>query len=239
MTNSIPNQFRAALNHLLRQEGRGAQVRLSTSQDIDRGYLNAIIKGRKPGAEDIRARIATHFGMTYEEMLALGRRIQEGGAETEEGKKLEVRLPKKSAKGEEGVVEDSDNEKRNNHLGGISKRIQQVREILESGTEHSISLSTVIDTYHQSIMTDSKIEVIENRLEEIGQRLEQMEKVLASEKSVAQRSKKKTAQRIWSGNHEKWDSAFRGNIKAAEQIQFYEKRHSGTKKEQIVNCLPL
>ena len=196
MTNSIPNQFRAALNHLLREEGRGAQVRLSTSQDIDRGYLNAIIKGRKPGAEDIRAKIATHFGMTYEEMLALGRRIQEGGAETEERVVREVRLPKKSAKREEGVVEDNENEKGNNPLERIAKRIQQVREILESGTEHSISLSTVIDTYHQAIMTDRKIEVIENRLEEIGRRLEQMGKVLASEKSVAQRSKKKTAQRI-------------------------------------------
>ena len=196
MTNSIPNQFRAALNHLLRQEGRGAQVRLSTSQDIDRGYLNAIIKGRKPGAEDIRARIANHFGMTYEEMLVLGRRIQEEGAETEERVVREIRLPQNSAKREEGVAEDNENEKRNKPLERITKRIQQVREILESGTEHSISLSIVIDTYHQAITMNRENEVIENRLEEIGQRLEQMEKVLASEKSVAQRSKKKTALRI-------------------------------------------
>jgi len=195
MTNSIPNQFRAALNHLLREEGRGAQVRLSTSQDIDRGYLNAIIKGRKPGAEDIRARIATHFGMTYEEMLAFGRRIQEGGVEMGEVFGREVRVPKKSAKREGGVDEDNENEKRNNPLERSSKRIQQVREILESETEHSISLSTVIDTYHQAIMTDRKIEVIGNRLEDIGRRLEQVEKVLASEESV-ERSKKKTAQRI-------------------------------------------
>ena len=178
MTNSIPNQFRAALNHLLRQEGRGAQVRLSTSQGIDRGYLNAIIKGRKPGAEDIRARIATHFGMTYEEMLALGRRIQEEGAETEERVVREIRLPQNSAKREEGVAEDNENEKRNKPLERVAQRIQQVREILESGTEHSISLSTVIDTYHQAIMTDRKFEVIENRLEEIGRRLGKLEKLL-------------------------------------------------------------
>ena len=178
MTNSIPNQFRAALNHLLHQEGRGAQVRLSTSQGIDRGYLNAIIKGRKPGAEDIRARIATHFGMTYEEMLALGRRIQEGVAETEERVVREVRLPKKSAKREEGVVEDNENEKRNNPLERISKRIQQVREILESGTEHSISLSIVIDTYHQAITMNRENEAMENRLKGMEQRLGKLEKLL-------------------------------------------------------------
>mgnify|MGYP001764718856 CR=1 FL=1 len=58
MSNDIPTQFRTALNHLLQQEGRGAQVRLARVENIDRGYLNAIIKGRKPGAEAIRSRIA-------------------------------------------------------------------------------------------------------------------------------------------------------------------------------------
>ena len=47
MNNDIPTQFRTALNHLLKQEGRGAQVRLARIENIDRGYLNAIIKGRK------------------------------------------------------------------------------------------------------------------------------------------------------------------------------------------------
>lgn len=78
MNNVIAEQFRAALNFLLHQEGRGAQVRLSVAQDIDRGYLNAVIKGRKPGAEEIRLRIADHFGMTYEAMLTLGRAVQDG-----------------------------------------------------------------------------------------------------------------------------------------------------------------
>mgnify|MGYP003601852855 CR=1 FL=1 len=81
MSNDIPTQFRTALNHLLQQEGRGAQVRLARVENIDRGYLNAIIKGRKPGAEAIRSRIAAHFGMTYEEMLLLGRRLLAGDTE--------------------------------------------------------------------------------------------------------------------------------------------------------------
>lgn len=78
MSNVIADMFRAALNFLLHQEGRGAQVRLATAQNIDRGYLNAVIKGRKPAAEEIRLKIANHFGMTYEAMLTLGRAVEEG-----------------------------------------------------------------------------------------------------------------------------------------------------------------
>ena len=47
MNNPIAEQFRVALNYLLQQEGRGAQVRLALAQNIDRGYLNAVIKGKK------------------------------------------------------------------------------------------------------------------------------------------------------------------------------------------------
>jgi hypothetical protein len=58
MTNAIANQFRVALDHLLSLEGRGAQVRLAQAKNIDRGYLNAVVKGRKPAAEEIRVRIS-------------------------------------------------------------------------------------------------------------------------------------------------------------------------------------
>lgn len=57
---ATPSLFRSSrilgftLNFLLHQEGRGGQVRLAVSQKIDRGYLNAVIKGRKPAAEEGR-----------------------------------------------------------------------------------------------------------------------------------------------------------------------------------------
>ncbi len=175
MNNPIAEQFRAALNFLLHQEGRGAQVRLAVAQNIDRGYLNAVIKGRKPAAEEIRLKIADHFGMLYEEMLVFGRRVQEGLVKTEEGK------------GAEG----SDVEIENNSGNGISSKTEEVRKILESGTDYGQALSSLIDTVHQAIKTDRKSRRIENRLEEIERRLELVEKEYASVKKVAQRSKKK------------------------------------------------
>ncbi|MDD2468927.1 MAG: hypothetical protein PHI97_33575 [Desulfobulbus sp.] len=179
MNNPIAEQFRTALNYLLQQEGRGAQVRLAASQNIDRGYLNAVIKGRKPAAEEIRLKIADHFGMLYEEMLVFGRRVQEGLVKTEEGK------------GAEG----SDVEVENNSGNGISSKIEQAREILESGTGCDQVLSNLIDTVHQAIMIGRKSRMIENRLEEIERRLELVEKEYASLKKVAQRSKMKILKR--------------------------------------------
>ena len=174
MNNPIAEQFRAALNFLLQQEGRGAQVRLALAQNIDRGYLNAVIKGRKPAAEEIRLKIADHVGMLYEEMLVFGRRVQDGLVNTEEGK---------GAEGSGVKIE-------NNSGDGISSKIEQVREILESGTDCGRVLSNLIDTVHQAIMTGRKKRKIEDRLEEIERRLELVEKEYASVKKVAQMSKK-------------------------------------------------
>lgn len=173
MNNPIAEQFRVALNYLLQQEGRGAQVRLALAQNIDRGYLNAVIKGRKPAAEEIRLKIADHFGMLYEEILVFGRRVQEGLVKTEEGK------------GAEG----SDVEIENNSGNGISSKIEQVREILESGTGYGQTLSNLIDTYHQAIMVDRKSRKIENRLEEIERRLKGLGKILATKRTDSKRGK--------------------------------------------------
>ena len=57
-------QLHAALTHLLEEEGRGAQTRLSTEQKIDRGYLNAIVKQRKSGSGKMWGKISHHFNMT-------------------------------------------------------------------------------------------------------------------------------------------------------------------------------
>lgn len=72
------NKFRTALDFLLSREGRKAQSRLSKEQMIDSGYLNSIIKGRKPGSISVREKIASHFKLEYEDMLYLGRWILSG-----------------------------------------------------------------------------------------------------------------------------------------------------------------
>ena len=76
--NKTDLKFRTALEFLLAREGRRAQSRLSKEQSIDSGYLNSIIKGRKPGSITVREKIAAHFDLEYEDMLYLGRWILSG-----------------------------------------------------------------------------------------------------------------------------------------------------------------
>ena len=71
-------KFRTALDFLLNKEGRNAQARLAKQQSIDSGYLNSIIKGRKPGSITVREKIAAHFELEYEDLLYLGRWILSG-----------------------------------------------------------------------------------------------------------------------------------------------------------------
>ena len=184
MINSIPNQFRVALNHLLGQEGRGAQVRLSIAQNIDRGYLNAIIKGRKPGAEDIRARIATHFGMTYEEMLTLGRSIQEGKNVTGEKPVVPASLKSSEVK---AAVENNNLQLEDDGGSRISGKIFKVLEILESRTDYSDLLSRIIDTYHKSIATSRENQALDLQLKAIEERLGQLEGMLLKKKAKGSR----------------------------------------------------
>jgi hypothetical protein len=184
MAQSVSKQFRAALTHLLAHEGRGAQTRLAIQQGIDRGYLNAIVKGRKPGSDGIRGKITTHFKMDYEDMLALGRRLleEQGGLVSGKGKVMEKTVTEKREV-EENVSEGNISlklQKGGGEGSNVSLKIVKVIEILESGTSYGDLLVGLIDTFHESIkinevnltsrnrmMTlESKIAYLEGRLEE-------------------------------------------------------------------------
>jgi len=162
MNNVIAEQFRAALNFLLHQEGRGAQVRLAVAQNIDRGYLNAVIKGRKPGAEEIRLKVADHFGMTYEAMLTLGRAVQEGPVVQGQGVSR-LRSSRDTQSSGESLDQHPDKMK--------SETLQRALEVLNSETEYGTILNRVIDTLvkgmkerRENVDMASRLELLEERL---------------------------------------------------------------------------
>lgn len=179
MDQSIGNQFRATLSHLLAHEGRGAQSGLAGQQNIDRGYLNAIIKGRKPGSEEVRAKIASYFGMTYEDMLVLGRRILE-----EEG-----RISGEGPGSDQGPAIHASEEKGKNEniamnlprkggaaRSGISEKIMKVVAILESGTNYSVVLAELIDAFHEAVNTQKDNLRMRNQMKEMEARIASFEK---------------------------------------------------------------
>lgn len=179
MDQSIRNHFQAALVFLLEKEGRGAQIRLAREKDIDRGYLNAIIQGRKSGSENVRGQIADYFHMPYEEMLALGRRLLEApdrAGEVSSG--LERRgMPdtlgtSAGPKSEGGGTHDSPR---------ISQTIQKAIVILESDTDYRYRLADLIDTFHRELITRKESAVLRVEVEDLKERIVLLEKKLAGD----------------------------------------------------------
>jgi len=160
MDQSAPNQFRAALTYLLKKEGRGAQTRLADKLNIDRGYLNAIVRGRKSGSEKKRCEIAEHFHMLYEDMLSLGRKLLNDE---------ECPTHENAANRDISALKISDTSKlrneflgKNHHPGHIKgsddipDRIVRVIEVLNSGTEYADLLAGMIDAFHDTVSTKKK-----------------------------------------------------------------------------------
>lgn len=176
MAQTVSNQFRAALTHLLVREGRGAQSRLASQQGIDRGYLNAIIKGRKSGSEAIREKITEYFRMEYEEMLALGRRLLDGqsGSIPVKGK---VRK-KKSALPE--VVDQEENDVvavdcPPTMAMAISEKMVKAIQILESQTIYREILSGMIDAFHGALVAQNDRGSLRTRISLLEAKLAQFE----------------------------------------------------------------
>ena len=179
MDQEIAKQFGKALVFLLEKEGWGAQARLAREKDIDRGYLNAIIQGRKSGSEHVRGQIADYFHMPYEEMLALGRRLLEApdrAGEVWSG--LERR----------GMPDTLDTSACPKSAGGgahnsprISQTIQKAIVILESDTEYRYRLADLIDTFHRELIDRKESAVLRVEVEDLKERIVLLEKKLADD----------------------------------------------------------
>jgi len=191
MAQSVSNQFRAALTHLLAQEGRGAQTRLANQQGIDRGYLNAIVKGRKPGSDDIRDKITTHFNLDYEDMLALGRCLleEQDALISGRGQRMD-----KSAKNPEvaetvkKVIDLQRLQKRGGDTSNYSGKIVKVLEILESGNSYSDLLGGIIDNFHDAIKINEENLSLRNRMAAMEAKFADFEERLDSAEKYTKKS---------------------------------------------------
>ena len=181
MDQSISRQFQSALIFLLDEKGRGEQSRLASQRNIDRGYLNAIIKGRKPGAEGVRLSIATHFDMIYEDMLALGRRILERknavGSEGREEIEQTNSTPSSGIRTKEGISESHVPQSNGEARSSISETILKVVEILESGTAYGDTLRRSIDDLHDAVSTKKENLALRNQILAMDSRITKLEEI--------------------------------------------------------------
>lgn len=178
MDQSASNQFRTALVYLLDREGRGAQTRLAEVQEIDRGYLNAIVRGRKPGSEKLRSKIAAHFDMVYEEMLSLGRRILNG----------EDPFPPDGEKAEQQELGQTDSNRKKGLCNlntitpkygegseNIPDRIVSAIDVLGSDTKYAALLAGLIDALHDTVSTKRENKALKEKIGEMESRIARLE----------------------------------------------------------------
>jgi transcriptional regulator with XRE-family HTH domain len=205
MDQSATNQFRVALLFLLEKEGRGTQTRLAEKQKIDQGYLNAIVKGRKPGSEMMRGKIAAYFEIDYENMLSLGRRILAG----EDNPDQDFETHESNSDIPDGG--ELEREQRQNHVfdispnkgkgtGNILEKLVSVLEVLEVDTKYSNLLIELIDVFHDSVKTSKenlklKKEMLEFKEEnyKLKKQMEGLESRLAHLESCSKDEKKASA----------------------------------------------
>jgi transcriptional regulator with XRE-family HTH domain len=199
MDQSATNQFRAALTYLLDQEGRGAQARLADLLGIDRGYLSAIIRGRKPGSEAKRCQIAAHFGMVYEDMLVLGRRIINGDDDPSRKGQTEDTPPSQESIDTDAAENRIINFKISpiNESGpeDVSNKIITLLQMLNSDTVYAGILDGLLDSYQEYVSTDQKIHqlekenlVLRNEMKEMKLRLDKLESRPDSEKETLRKT---------------------------------------------------
>ena len=204
MDQTATNQFRTALTYLLDQEGRGAQARLADLLGIDRGYLSAIIRGRKPGSEAKRCQIAAHFGMVYEDMLILGRRILNGEDDpTRRGQEGKIPLSKESIDADkERVIDFKIPPINGSGSKNVSEKIISFLQMLDSDSAYSMVLDGLLDIYQDSVRTKQKNSDLEeqlralkeenlevkNHMKELESRLDRLESRSDDEKEILRKT---------------------------------------------------
>jgi len=191
MNRTFSQQFHAALIYLLQEEGRGAQTRLASEQQIDRGYLNSIVKQRKAGSDKIREKIASHFKMTFAEMLELGRKLLEDGGQSDlrKGEKDGEGVSRKwpgvlQEQGEKNREDASESEK---VLPDIPGQIVKVIEILGAGDQYGKLLSDLIDAVHDMASVKKENKMLTERLRLMESSLDLREGPSETEKESMQK----------------------------------------------------
>jgi hypothetical protein len=186
MDQIISRQFQVALEHFLQEEGRGAQTRLAAAKDIDRGYLNSIVKGRQAGSDKTRTKIADHFETTFEDMLAFGRQIlvEKGELVPKEregfGQRTGASFPGTSKP--QGKSLQIDNARISDET--IVEAILKTLDVLQEASAHSETLIRSINVIHEAVVLNKQNTELNNQLMEIASRVSNIEGVLADTKTV-------------------------------------------------------
>ncbi len=136
--------FVAALQKELKEQGRGAKKKLAARVGVSPNHLSDILARRKNAGQKLKERIADALGISFEDMLVLGRHL----IENQSGEKIN-----------DVSVDDRGQELRetmDQELTKITDFMTMASRILGSNTPYRQALISNISAYHQAIEFSQK-----------------------------------------------------------------------------------
>lgn len=136
--------FIAALQTELKKQGRGAKKTLAATVGVSPNHLSDILALRKSAGQKLKERIVDNLGVSFEEMLVLGRRI------------IEERVDEEAVHSDDKVCPPGS--------GGVLGRLPDppadflamAQTILESNSPYRQALISNITAYHQAMDLTAK-----------------------------------------------------------------------------------
>lgn len=169
--NTSNDCFVAALQHKLKEQGRGAKKKLAQSADVSPNHMSDILALRRNAGQQLKERIAQSLGASIEEMLVLGRRVLESQGTIERG-----------------ILEEE-------QAAGVDKPsvslMEMVTRILDSNTMYKQALIENIRVYYQALDSDQERGVLQ-----LLQELREDVRVLRRDISILQNNKDKEISRM-------------------------------------------
>jgi len=152
--------FIAALRKELKKQGRGAKKELASGVGVSPNHLSDILALRKNAGQNLKERIADNLGVSFEDMLVLGRRILEERADAV----ADLPVEKDRSPGSGEIL---------TYLADPpADFLAMARTILESNTPYREALISNITAYHQAVDLTAKgkkaLELIHSLQQEIN-----------------------------------------------------------------------
>jgi len=146
--------FQTALAYSLEKMGWGAKSRVAKKIGKSQQLISAMATGVSEGSESTRRDLANYFNLNYEDFLELGRSLLNAG--TPQSEQCHV---------------SSDAAKYGTEVDSL---IKMTREILESNTDYSQSLSANIKSFHTAMQTQRDLAELKREHAELKKDLAEM-----------------------------------------------------------------
>lgn len=141
-------QFHLALKFIIKKDWDRKQKVLAMKAGISEGHLSDIVKNKKPASFKTQVAIAEAAGFSYENFLALGRKIHRGDDLSFLNEKSQVSMPKQQYEPHGGW--------KPRLVGEDYEYAGKALEILGSKTVYAEALKTSIDSFYNSVKAEQE-----------------------------------------------------------------------------------